>query len=171
MKPHIEGLYRFAYRLTGSANDAEELLQSLLSRMFLRFEKMQEIENLKSWLFRSLYNLYIDTYRKHKREDQLFVTSENDDIGQHETTPESVTELSLEQKQLMKHIDTLNDDQRSVLLLHDAEGYTLVELEDILQTPIGTLKSRLHRARIQLKESLSTEPFTEHVRYRGVEKR
>jgi RNA polymerase sigma-70 factor (ECF subfamily) len=159
IRPHIETLYRFAYRLCNSRDDAEELVQLLLIRLFPKLQQLESIEKLSPWLCRGLHNLYIDSYRSVMRQSTLFdFESDGDNVVSDQVTPfEHVSG-----KELMTRIDAalnqLNDDQRILVLLHDSEGYTLNELTDILQVPLGTLKSRLNRARTNLKKLLSREP-------------
>ena len=159
IRPHIETLYRFAYRLCSSRDDAEELVQLLLIRLFPKLGQLESIEKLSPWLCRGLHNLYIDSYRSAMRQSALFdFESDGDSVISDQVTPfEHVSG-----NELMASIDAalnqLNDDQRILVLLHDAEGYTLNELSDILQVPLGTLKSRLNRARTNLKKLLAMEP-------------
>lgn len=165
IRPHIEGLYRFAYRLCQSQNEAEELVQSLLSKIHPKIEELEKLDQVRPWLARSLYNLYVDTYRKKRRDSSVFsAESVNDESASMEMTPADHADNEDMRKQLNHAIAKLNHDQRVVIMLHDAEGYTLSELENILQTPIGTLKSRLNRARNQLKSTLSEEPFNDNKR-------
>lgn len=168
LRPHIDTLYRFAFRLSNSQADAEELVQIFLSRIFEKLDLLETIEKPGPWLCRGLYNLYVDGYRKSTREITLFNQDEfNDETAAHEETPFQQASNG----ELLTSIDTalqqLNHDQRTVVLLHDAEGYTLEELTDILQVPLGTLKSRLHRARIELKKLLVLEPFSKSLRVTG----
>lgn len=160
VSPEIEVLYRFAYRLCQGSDDAEELVQLLLTRLFHKLDELERVESLRPWLMRSLYNLYVDSYRKQQR--MLTVISPDempDNVISVESTPYEKAELTDRQNVILSAMQKLNEDQRMVLLLHDAEGYTLPELAEILQTPIGTLKSRLHRGRNQVKEMTEKELF------------
>ncbi len=168
VSPHIDMLYRFAFRLCQCSDDAEELVQLLLTRLFLKVDQLEQVESLRPWLMRSLYNLYVDSYRKKQR--MLAVISPDEmpeNIVSTDRTPYERAELSHDQQVLVAAMQTLNDDQRLVLTLHDAEGYTLVELSDVLQTPLGTLKSRLHRARNQVRELTEKELFGDEMRDNG----
>ena len=158
VSPHINALYRFAFRLCQHGDDAEELVQLLLTRMFLKLHELEDVESLRPWLTRSLYNLYVDTYRKKQRMFSVISAEElPDNIVSNDKDPYENVELSQNQQIINNAIQQLNEDQQTVVLLHDAEGYTLVELSEMLQTPIGTLKSRLHRARSQLREMTEME--------------
>lgn len=158
LSPYIDSLYHFACRLCQSTDDAEDLLQQLLTRLFQKLTELEQVESLRPWLFRSLYNLYVDSYRKQRRMSAV-ISSEDipQDVVTKDKDPYEEAELSQNQKIILAAMDQLNSEQRLVLLLHDAEGYTLTELADILQTPLGTLKSRLHRARNRVKELTEME--------------
>jgi len=167
--PHIEGLYRFAYRLCPTQNDAEELVQLLLTKLFPKTDQLEKIENLRPWLARSLYNLYIDIFRKAQREAALFcVEPSYDETAGTDITPYESADQAQKSQLIAEALQHLNPDQRTVVLLHDSEGYTLKELELILDTPIGTLKSRLNRARTMLRDRLTVEPFTESIRLKDM---
>ena len=162
IRPHIDRLYRLAFRLCNNPDEAEELVQELLTRLFGKIDHLENLDNLSPWLNRSLYNLYIDHYRSAVRDTSLF----DHEIDGDQCVSAQISPLqSASNKDLRKKINAaileLNDDQRVVVLLHDAEGYTLSELSEMLQVPLGTLKSRLHRARNSLIKSLSVEPFDE----------
>lgn len=155
LAPHVEHLYRFAFRFSRSRFDAEDLVQELLIKLYPRQEQLHKIESLRPWLTRSLYNLYIDSFRRKERSpvehghDETMALIASSDYG-----PAQDMERTDLQKRLMKAMEVLNEDQRILLIMHDIESYTLVEIADILQTPVGTLKSRLHRSRSKLKKLL-----------------
>lgn len=165
ISPYISSLYRFSFRLCRCSDDAEELVQLLLTRLFHRLEELEQVESLRPWLNRSLYNLYVDTYRKQQRMFSVISPEEiPDDVVSQERTPYEDIELNQQQQAIANALQLLNEDQRIVVTLHDGEGYTLVELSDILQTPLGTLKSRLHRARNFLRDNTEMELFSELLR-------
>ncbi len=158
VSPYIDILYRFAFRLCQSADDAEELLQMLLIKLFPRLSMLESIESLQPWLMRSLYNLYVDSYRKQQRTLAVISQDEIPENTRSQTkNPYEQAELRQDQMILAAAIQQLNEDQRLVLMLHDAEGYTLNEVSDITQTPVGTLKSRLHRGRNRVRELTELE--------------
>jgi len=169
LKPHVGHLYRVAYRLTNQAEAAEDLVQDVMLHFYPKLNELKQIENLKPWLARSLYNRFIDNLRKAKRnpvtdamEDTVLET-----ITDHNLQPEHETEQDLMHQRLEQALQQLNDDQRHVVMLHDMEGYTLTELAEIMAVPVGTLKSRLHRARNSIKASLSMEPSDTLMRVKG----
>ncbi len=162
ISPHITVLFRFAYRLCQCQDGTEELLQTLFARLFSRVDELEKVDNLQPWLKRALYHTYIDHYRKQQRMLRVISADEiPDNIVSSENTPYQDVELNHQQHIVVAAMNQLNDDQRVVMVLHDSEGYTLQELSDILQTPLGTLKSRLHRARASLKEILEMELFND----------
>ena len=165
VSPYINTLYCFAFRLCQSSDDAEELVQMLLTRLFPKLEELEQVESLRPWLTRSLYNLYVDSYRKQQRTLAIISPEEMpENIVSNDKTPYENIELSHNQQVITAAMQQLNEEQRLVMLLHDAEGYTLVELADILQTPIGTLKSRLHRGRNLVREITAMELFGDQLR-------
>ena len=160
--PHMSYLYRLAYRFCGNTHDAEDLVQDLLIKLYPRYQELYDIEKLAPWLARSLYNLFIDSTRKDKR-NPLHGAGEVEELKEHSShqqEPDESLENAQLQQQLYKALAKLNLDQRALIGLHDMEGYTLQEIEKLINTPLGTLKSRLHRARQQLREQLSMEPFS-----------
>lgn len=169
LSPHIEHLYKLAYRFCGQQSDAEDLVQELLVKLYPKTQEISHIENLKPWLDKTLYHLFIDQKRKASRSpvdlknEDLTENLENEaSLPNHQTTSQEDDRFL---QQVAKALLTLNPDQRSLIVMHDLEGYTLSELENLLATPIGTLKSRLSRARGKLKASLA-EPNITTQRYK-----
>ena len=158
LRPHLKQMYRLGYRLTGNREDAEDLVQDVLLKLFPKLEEMKVIERLSPWLSRVLYRQFVDKYRQQQRQALDLV---DDDIEEEQlaervtnTGPEVMASSELTLGILSQAIDRLNEDQRQLILLHDVEGYCLPELQDLLDVPLGTLKSRLSRARGQLRESI-----------------
>lgn len=150
LRPHVPVLYRMAYRYTGSREDAEDLVQDLLTKLYPRTAEMERIEELKSWLVRSLYNAFIDRVRKQQR--SVEVSADEFDDTMVRAADLEVEVLRSEQREaLSQAVAELSPDHRAVVMLHLVEGYSLPELESILDIQIGTLKSRLHRAKAQLR--------------------
>jgi len=157
LRPYVEGMYRLAYRFCGSREDAEDLVQDVLVKLFPRFEDLRQIENLQSWLATVLYRQFVDRTR-HVNRSPIQASEDGDTPSLAEedfaNQPESLLlnheAIDLVQQALLQ----LNEDQRILVVLHDVEGYKLTELQEMLNIPIGTLKSRLHRAREQLKKLL-----------------
>lgn len=177
VRPHLERLYRLAYRFTGSPTDAEDLVQSLLVKLIPQESRLKEVDDLAPWLSRSLMNLYLNL----KRRPNL-VAYEADlpegaaDIMMQivdETTesPELAAERAFSGQRLAAALQRLPEDQRALIGWHDVEGYTLEELASEKDIPIGTLKSRLHRARARMRELLAEPRETVHPRVRLIRAR
>ncbi len=163
LEPHFDQLYRLAYRFTSQRDEAEDLVQELLVRLYPKRKQLEEIEDLRPWLARVLYNLYIDTHRARRRSP---IDQNDDDASEHleRLSDTSADPLEIEsrrqnQQLLADAMTQLSEAHRDLLILHDMEGYSLPELNEILDLPLGTLKSRLHRAREALRQVLSREPF------------
>lgn len=163
LKPYIPYLYQLAWRFTHTQADAEDLVQDLLCKLYPRQKELEKIENLRPWLAKVLYRQYVDKLRMQSRTP---IDIADSDIDNEETDIPVSIKPDQEQAQLIAQIERLlpqlNDDQRLLLILHDVEGYTLNEIQNITETPVGTLKSRLNRARKKLRELM--EPFPEKQR-------
>lgn len=160
LRPHLDRLYRFAYRLTGSKAEAEDLFQDVLVKLFAKLDDLVEIEEPGSWISRVLYNHFIDNRRRFARQrivsvDEGQLPSGGVDSIPGGDCPERHAERLDNIIQLDNALAALSEDHRLVVLLHDAEGYKLKEIQDITGDPVGTLKSRLHRARARLRELLA----------------
>jgi RNA polymerase sigma factor (sigma-70 family) len=162
IRPQLPGLYRLSYRLTGTVPDAEDLLQELLIKVYQRRDEVLRIESLRAWLTRVLYTLFIDM-KRHQGRSPLYLAVDNSEdaidpvdslTNEHVNEPEAALILDAEQQRLVSAMDQLGEDHRVVIILADIEGYSFKEMEDILDCPQGTLKSRLHRARARLREIL-----------------
>lgn len=163
LAPHVEGLYRLAYRFTGNQGDAEDLVQELLTHLYPRRAELAQIRDLKPWLARALYHRFVDSWRQ-RAHDPLHGAADDDVLAALADPRDDGRHDALLQAHLNAALSQLNPDQRAVIALHDIEGYTLDELESLLETPLGTLKSRLHRARRELRARLGMEPFATPVR-------
>jgi RNA polymerase sigma factor (sigma-70 family) len=164
IRPHLGPLYRLAYRLSGRREDAEDLVQDLLTKLYARRNEFGKVEHLRSWLMRILYRLFIDQRRQRMRSPLHLVPDTPADEAESildrlvaENEPAAETERDARQRALLDAIAKLSEDHRQVLALHDIEGYTLEEMQEIIDCPIGTLKSRLHRARARLRELLEAD--------------
>ena len=174
LRPQVEYLYRLAWRFTGSVADAEDLLQDVLLKLYPRTKELLEIELLRPWLAKVLYRQYVDTIRQQARSPIAGLAADGDAEGDPFDTlpaprdgPEEQAERSGWRERILAAMEQLSPEQRAVVAMHDIEGYKLEELETILDTPLGTLKSRLHRARQQLRSLLPMEPFSASERVKG----
>lgn len=166
--PHLNRLYQLAYRFTNSPDDAEDLVQALLVKMIPQEDKLRTIDKLGPWLARSLYHLYIDQVR-HRATLPLDLSADDSEEALAEqplddgASPEAQTEQLLTQEHIAEALAQLPEEQRAIVAWHDIEGYTLEELAEQHQIPLGTLKSRLHRARGRLR-ALLMKPFGASLR-------
>jgi RNA polymerase sigma factor (sigma-70 family) len=162
--PHINSMYNFAYRLTVDEDEAKDLVQDTYLKAFRFITSFQKGTNAKAWLFRILKNSFINDYRKKSKEPakvdyQEVETFYNSD----EADADNITvDLRVESVQEMigdevaTALNSLAVDFRTVIILCDIEGFTYEEMAKILDIPIGTVRSRLHRARNLLKEKLKS---------------
>jgi len=166
LRPQVEYLYRLAWRFTGSVSDAEDLVQDVLLKLFPRTKELLEIDKLRPWLARVLYRQYVDSVRRKSRSPiELVYDADGEDnpldaLPAANEGPEEHAERSSWRERILEALEQLNPEQRAVIAMHDVEGYSLEELETILETPLGTLKSRLHRARQRMRSLLPMEPFS-----------
>jgi RNA polymerase sigma-70 factor, ECF subfamily len=160
IRPHLDRLYRFAWRLTGSKAEAEDLFQDVLVKLFGKLDELVDIEKPGSWISRVLYNHFIDNRRRFARQRLVSVDEGQLPPGGVDSmpgpdSPERDAERADNIIRLDKALAELSEEHRLVVLLHDAEGYKFKEIQEITGDPVGTLKSRLHRARARLRELLS----------------
>ena len=161
--PHMSNLFKVAYQYTGTKHDAEDLLQDLLEFLLTRENELRKVEKLKPWLMRCLYNRFIDLYRKKQRQPNL------EDIDDDKVQPLfryfDNHQKDEQNKEIYTAMSKLSQDQRALVALHDIDGYTLPELSEIMDVPLGTLKSSLHRARKTLKQHITLQPYELNVRH------
>lgn len=160
--PHINSMHNFAYRLTFDEDDANDLVQDTYLKAFRFIDSFEKGTNAKAWLFRILKNSFINDYRKKSKEPakvdyQDVETYYNSDDVDRQITPDLRVE-SLQDMigdEISNALNSLDVDFRTVIILCDLEGFKYDEMAKILDIPIGTVRSRLHRARNLLKEKLN----------------
>ena len=162
--PLLDSLYGGALRMTRNPADAEDLVQETMLRAYRSFNRFEAGTNLKAWLFRIMTNAYINTYRKKQREPQKISTDEVEDfdlyqeLKNHDTqfseTPESLVLDELVDTDILEAIEDLPDQFRLAVVLSDMEGFTYAEMAEIMDVPMGTVMSRLHRGRKALQKRL-----------------
>lgn len=160
VRPHFDRLYRLAWRLAGQRPQAEDLFQELLIKAYGKLDVLAKIEEPGSWLSRVMYNLFVDERRRFARQ-RLHTVEECDMPGEAiaglpgSENPVRDNERRERIEALDKALSQLSDEHRLVVLLHDTEGYKLTEIQALTGIPVGTIKSRLHRARARLREILT----------------
>lgn len=155
--PHMDSLYNFALKMTGDSDDANDLIQETYLKAFRFWDKFEKGTNCKAWLFRIMKNTYINTYRKQTKEPDK-VDYEDVENFYENIKPSSTDSAHLEKDiydnllddELSEAITSLPEDFRTVVILCDIEGYTYDEIANFIDCPVGTVRSRLHRARKML---------------------
>ncbi len=160
--PHVHALQTFAYHLTYNQEDADDLVQETYLKAYRFIDKYEKGTNAKAWMFKILKNAYINEYRKKVK--QPTKVDFEDIVAYHDTDDDRVSGYSDLREEIFLHmmgdevtsaINSLPLDFRTVILLCDIEGFTYEEIAAIIDVPIGTVRSRLFRARNLLKEKLT----------------
>ena len=159
--PNADALYNFAFNLTYSEADANDLVQETYMKAYRFIDKYIEGTNAKAWLFKILKNAFINQYRKEsKRPTKVdfedIVSYQNEEDSKYSGYIDLRQEIyqTMMGDEVTNAVNALPVDFRSVILLCDIEGFTYEEIAKIIDIPIGTVRSRLHRARNMLKEKL-----------------
>ena len=163
--PHLDGLYAAAMRMTRNPADAEDLVQETMVRAYRGFEGFSDGTNLRAWLYRILTNTFINIYRAKQRRPEQTELGEVEDlylynrIGGLEaarmgrSAEDELMDLFSE-SEVKSAIEELPEQFRIAVLLADVEGFAYKEIAEILDVPIGTVMSRLHRGRKSLQKTL-----------------
>jgi RNA polymerase sigma-70 factor (ECF subfamily) len=155
--PHMNAVFNYALKITGDEDDANDLVQETYLKAFRFFDKFEKGTNCKAWLFRILKNSYINDYRKNVKEPNK-VDYEDVQNFYENIQPNEISTNHFEQDAFSKLLDdeitkvmsTLPEDFRTVIILSDIEGFTYEEISEFVDIPVGTVRSRLHRARKML---------------------
>jgi RNA polymerase sigma-70 factor (ECF subfamily) len=163
--PYMGPLYSAALRMTRNPADAEDLVQETYLRAYRAFDSFQEGTNLKAWLYRILTNTFINQYRAAKRRPEQSDIEDVEDLYLYRRlggleaaaagrSPETEVLEGIPDAEVKEALESLPEQFRMAVLLADVEGFAYKEIADILDIPIGTVMSRLHRGRKQLQKRL-----------------
>jgi RNA polymerase sigma factor (sigma-70 family) len=156
IQQHYRALYGAAHRLTRSAVDAEDLVQEVCVRAYPRIAEIERLEQPRGWLLRVLYRLFIDQRRRYERKNVRAI-DEDEEFVSAEPGPPEEAERALDRWRIEDAWRHLSQEQRLLLAMHDVEGYSLAEIHTLTGLKDGTIKSRLHRARVRLGRLLQRD--------------
>lgn len=160
---HLDALYGAAMRLTRSPADAEDLVQDAFVKAYRFSHRFEPGTNMKAWLFRILTNTFINKYRRKTRERQVLEGKDAEPVGDGVmsraamrtlTDPVAEAHRRIITSEIQAALDTLPEDYRLMIILADVEELSYKEISDVVGCPIGTVMSRLHRARKKMQKRL-----------------
>ncbi len=164
VRPHYDTLFRVAFRFTGAVADAEDLVQETCVRAYRRVDEVAGLDNPLSWLICVMRRLYIDETRRYERRHaSSFEAMGEGGFRSEAAGPAESAESEMLAQRIGDGWRKLGKEHRTLLALHDVEGYSLAELETMTGLKTGTIKSRLHRARVKLGRLLRAQGGVEEA--------
>ncbi len=163
--PHMDAVYRFALRLAGNQDSAEDLVQDTYFRAFRAWDQYTPGTRCKSWLFTICRNVFLRQRERRQRHDEILTETAHEDprslsreapvfAASRESDPEGAFFRSIVDDEILRAIDALPDEYRMAVILSDLEDLSYNEIAEIMEIPVGTVKSRLFRGRRQLQGRL-----------------
>ncbi len=163
--PHMDAVYRFALRLAGTPDGAEDLVQDTYFRAYRAWDQYTPGTRCKSWLFTICRNVFLRQRERRQRHDEILLESAGDDAGtlsreapvfaaSKDADPEGDFFKSIVDDEILSAIEELPDEYRMAVVLSDLEDLTYNEIAELMEVPVGTVKSRLFRGRRQLQKRL-----------------
>jgi RNA polymerase sigma-70 factor (ECF subfamily) len=156
---YLNHLYFAAQRLTGNSADADDLVQETYELAFQHYGELRSVAHCRAWLYRILHRRAVTRYRRRHAGPQLVLIDGGADDREDETPQSMLDGDALEQislREIRSAIEALPSDLRIAVTLCDIEGFTYAEIADITETPVGTVRSRIARARAKLMRKLQT---------------
>ena len=164
--PHLDALFGAAFRLTRNARDAEDLVQDAMLRAYRFWDSFERDSNCKAWLFKILTNTFINGYQKNKRNREILTAAVAEQealdgvlVHQNAEAQRDPERLLLDRtmsEDVHRALATVPPDFRTAVVLCDVEGFSYKEIADIMECPVGTVMSRLHRGRRLLRQALTS---------------
>lgn len=161
--PHLDAVYRFALRLAGSADEAEDLVQETFLRAYRAWDQFEQGTRAKSWLFTICRNVFLRRRERAQRHEEI-VSEKADRSGPNPVNPVWVSASgsdpegrffdSIVDDKIIEAIEALPEEYRTAVVLSDVEGLPYAEIAELIDVPVGTVKSRLFRGRRRLQEQL-----------------
>ena len=163
VRPHLERMYRLAFRLTGNRDDAQDLVQDVMLKLYPQHDRLIEVDVVAPWLGKVVYRQFIDNQRRYAARRLHVVTDNYDAIDPDQAlavqiSTEDLVDAEINITRVESAVAELSEDHRLIINLHDVEGYTILEIAEITGIPMGTLKSRRQRARERLQNLLLEGP-------------
>jgi len=156
VRKYQDRLFNTMVHVAGSREEAEDVVQDAFVKAFVKLKTFQGNSAFYTWLYRIAFNVSVS--RKRRKRPEPSVDASRDVIGSDPADPEEAPSVRLEREesiaQVRRALAALGEEQRGILLLREMEGYTYEEISAVLDLPIGTVRSRLHRARLQFRDEL-----------------
>ncbi|MFO0627934.1 MAG: sigma-70 family RNA polymerase sigma factor [Polyangiales bacterium] len=175
--PHLDAMHRTAMRLTRNPSDADDLVQDAVVKAYRFFDSYEQGTNIRAWLLKILSNVFFSKYKRNTREGSVAAMASTDPVADGwisqasispSREPERLAERPLVEAEVSRVLDEVSEDFRTVLVLVDIEGLTYREVAEAMGCPIGTVMSRLHRARRAVAQKLGVSVGGDVVEEREV---